>query len=344
MKLLLAGDFNHYFYEEACAKAFERLGIDVVRFSWGNHFKSFKGRLQFRVMLGPALWILNRDLRRKAEITQPDVILVWRGNPVFPSTLTRLKRKTDALLASYHNDNPFGLTAGRRTWALFMHGIPLYDLHFVYRHSNINQFSSAGAKEIHMLRSYFLPELHRPVTLTNEEERRFRCEAVFAGHYEPDGRVKYLAALNQAGIHLRLFGGTWETKQTLGCLPESFWPVIDVRGEAYVKALCGADMALNFLSQINQDTYTRRCFEIPACGRLLLSQRTDDLLSMFQEDEEAVFFSSSEELVTKALALKANPKRLRAITRAGYERVIRDRHDVYSRMEDVLQILRPKMT
>ncbi|WGU68927.1 glycosyltransferase [Capnocytophaga canimorsus] len=45
-----------------------------------------------------------------------------------------------------------------------------------------------------------------------------------------------------------------------------------------------------FLSKLNNDQYTRRCFEIPACGTMMLSERTPTLQEFYTENEEIVFF------------------------------------------------------
>jgi len=109
-----------------------------------------------------------------------------------------------------------------------------------------------------------------------------------------------------------------------------------VEGSEYAKALCGANVCLAFLSKLNRDTYTRRCFEIPACGRVMLAERTSDLLRMFIEDKEACFFSSTDELIIKAKWLIDNPAIALQIAQAGMRRVWVDGHDVKSRVEEFL--------
>ena len=119
----------------------------------------------------------------------------------------------------------------------------------------------------------------------------------------------------------------------LGDAYNHFAPIVPVEGDNYTKALCGAKICLAFLSKLNRDTYTRRCFEIPACGRVMLAERTEDLQKMFKEDEEACFFSSNEELLEKVQWLLANPERREAIAKAGLRRVWTDGHDVKSRAQ-----------
>jgi spore maturation protein CgeB len=104
--------------------------------------------------------------------------------------------------------------------------------------------------------------------------------------------------------------------------------------------LCGAKMALGLLSRLNRDTYTRRHFEIPACGALLLSERTGDLERMFKDGEEAVFFSSADELVERARELIGAAEKRAGIQENGRRRVWQDGHDVVSRMRELVELLR----
>jgi len=88
----------------------------------------------------------------------------------------------------------------------------------------------------------------------------------------------------------------------------------------------------------HREPYTRRCFEIPACRRPLVSLRTEDVKSLFDEDADAVFFSSPEELLSKVRSLLADPKARKEIADAGYRRVYRDRHDIDSRASEMVEV------
>jgi spore maturation protein CgeB len=339
MKIFLAGTYRYFWYEEVCAKALEKLGHEVVRYQWDHFFKRRLGSIQEKWLWGPSVVQLNRDIVNQAYFSQPDVIFLWRGTPIWPTTLPALRGKTGALLVSYNNDDPFGPKQARSLWRHFIAGIPAYDVHFVYRPVNIAEYTSAGAKRVELLLPYYIPEMHRPVILTPAEEERYLCDLVFAGHYEDDGRVSYLRALVKAGLHVRLFGGTYWRRMVLADLADYFGHVYPVLGEEYVKALTGARLCLAFLSQLNRDTYTRRSFEIPACGCLMLSERTDDLTRLFKEDEEAVFFSSPAELVAKARVLLEDDARRKQIAQAGRRRCVADGHDVVSRMRQLCEVI-----
>ncbi len=352
MKIMFAGAFQYGMYEEACARVLERLGVSVERFSWSPYFSGLWGRAQSKyVFYGPAIYRLNRDLLARALEFRPEVLLIWRGTHILPRTLRAIRARTGAFLVSYNNDDPFGPQVHgkvpfhhHRLWKYYLKTVPDYDLHFVYRELNVPEIKAAGAREALVLLPYFVPEIHHPVTLTEEEKAKYCCEAVFVGHYEPDGRIEYLRALITAGIHVKLFGSqTWNT-ETLGSLLPYFGQVQPAIGLEYAKALCGAQMCLCFLSRLNRDTYTRRCFEIPACGGLLVSERTADLQELFREDEEAIYFSSPEELVEKVLWLREHPERGREMAQAGHRRALADHHSVDDRMRQMVDLVGQHLT
>lgn len=338
MRILLAGAFRYFWYEEACARALEALGHAVVRVRWDACFRNPVGRVEERwVVSGPATAALNLALRRAAARARADVILVWRGIHVWPATVRRL-RDSGACVVSYNNDDPYGPTRDWRLWRYFHRAIREYDAHYVYRPVNLREYRDAGARKVGLLMPYFVPALHRPVTLSPADIERYGCDVVFVGHYEDDGRIDALRALAASGVRLRLFGTGW-TRSSLHDLSTGPGPVHPVYLEDYVRALAGAELCLAFLSKMNRDPYTRRSFEIPACGRPMLSERSAELAGLFKEDEEAVFFSSPNELVQKVRSLLGNDDRRRGIGSAGRERCLTDGHDVVSRMREWVKSL-----
>lgn len=351
MKILLAGEWRFSYYEPACAHALEKLGVTVQRMSWANSFSSFLGKAQAKWTLpGPAMLKINCHLLAKASYCKPDVVFVWRGTHVLPSTLRAIRRRTGAILVSYNNDDPLGPRwresahlHHRRLWRYYLKSVPEYDLHFVYRPINLVEIKAAGAREAHVLMPYFIPSLHHPVALTESEKVKYGCDVVFIGHYEPDGREEYLKAMVEAGVHVKLFGGKYWTRQVLGPAADYFGQVHEVFQAEYTKALCGAKMCLCFLSRLNRDVYTRRCFEIPACGRMLLSERTPELQRLFREDEEAVYFSSPPELVEKVSSLLGHPERIEEIAQAGNRRVIENGHSIDARMKWLVELFSQRM-
>jgi len=350
MKILVAGDWHSELHEEAVYQALIHLGQDIVRFPWQHYFKSTNnclGRLtspalkfQNKYLLGPVVHRLNRDLVACVSDEKPDAVFIYRGSHIYPETLHRLRETSPAsVLIGYNNDDPFSPACPRWMWRHFLKGIREYDLVLAYRCHNLEDFTKAGARRVNLLRSWYIPERNRPVELNADEQRRFGCDVVFVGHYENDGRLDYLKKVVHLGYRLRLWGPGYEWEPVLKGIPElrEQIPVRLVWGDEYNKALVGAKIALNFLSKLNRDTYTRRCFEIPATGTFLFSEYSEDLSTLFAEGIEAEFFRSLVDFEQKLRHyLVENEAAREQVAKAGLLRVSRDGHDVESRMCNLL--------
>jgi spore maturation protein CgeB len=241
-------------------------------------------------------------------------------------------------LVLYNNDDPFGHDANLVIWRRFRRLIPHADVCLSYRQVNVHEYQQAGAKNVGLLRSYFDPEVHRPVELSDRDRKRFDADVVFVGHCEPDGRMQMIDRLIDAGVRLRLFGTGWESHAS-GHRWQDRLPIEALRGEDYVRAIAAARIALVFLSRRNRDDYTRRCFEIPAIGTLMLAPRTSELLTLYREDEEAAFFDGADELVAQARLYLSDPEKRQRVAAAGRGRALRDGYDADSRARQFLAAL-----
>ncbi|MGW8159248.1 MAG: CgeB family protein [Desulfoprunum sp.] len=356
MKILIAGDWHSEIHEESVYQAFQQLGHEPIRFSWHQFFKHQKklGRLavpllkaQNKYMVGPVVNRLNRDLVNIAASEQPDMVLIYRGSHIFPSTLRELSRSLpNAILVGYNNDDPFSPNYPGWKWRHFLASIPEYDLMLAYRLHNIEEFKKFGAKRVELLRSWFIPEANHPINLERVDREKYECDVVFVGHFENDGRIDCLEEIVRRGWKLKLFGHSygWHKHILRSDILKSFYPLSTVWDVDYNKALCGAKVGLCFFSKLNRDTYTRRCFEIPAAGTLLMSEFSSDLAGLFEEEKEAVYFRTTEELLEKLEKYLGNESLRNQVALAGYEKVYESGHDVKSRMEQLLQIVSEMIT
>jgi spore maturation protein CgeB len=367
MNFVVVGNFALPWHETPFVRALERMGHDVTPFSWPDHFRGLWVGLQQKYRAGPAMTRVGQGLCETVRRVRPDVVLVWRGNHLARRALERVRSESRALLVSYYNDNPFGLTQGQRwrylsmawrvtrewrawgyaIWAVlyhaissrvFVNAISAYDLHFVYRTSNVSQFRACGAKWVEVLLPYFVPELHHPVKMTREDRERFGCEIAFVGHCEPDQRIPCVDALVAAGADIRVYGTHWpQYAHKYGWDDAVFRP--PVFGEDYCRAIAGAHIALAFYSTRHRDPYTRRCFEIPAIGTCMLAERSRAMLELFREDQEAAYFADPEQLVCKARWLLSDDAKRHEIADRALRRVYSVGGDVYSWTENMVRRL-----
>ena len=105
----------------------------------------------------------------------------------------------------------------------------------------------------------------------------------------------------------------------------------------YNKYLCSCKIPLIFLSKINHDTYTSRCFEIPAAGAFIFCPYNEDMDSMFAENKEAVYYRTKEEFVEKLCYYLAHDDEREAIAKAGRERLLKDGHEAVDRAEQIIE-------
>ncbi len=337
-RILFAGDFVWPFYDAAMAGAIEELGFEVQRFSWASYFQalpSLLARVSRRLLGGPAMGRLNADLLQMARASRPDVVIIQRGVPVWASTVRALRQGTPAVVVAINQDDPLAPRGSKLGWRHFRNAIPHYDVHFVCRQVNIEEFRDRGARAVCLLRQYYVPAMHRPMQLTEEDRRRWSAAVVFAGHYEADGRLGAIERLLEAGIEVKVHGSLWPARLR-GRPAQRLLPIRPVYDAEYAKALAAARICLCFFSRVNRDEVTTRCFEIPAIGSFLLAERTPAMQALFEEGKEAAYFSSPEELVEKVqYYLNHDAERCR-IAEAGRRRCLRDGHDVKSRMGAML--------
>lgn len=353
MKILVAGDWHSSLHEQALYDALIENGHDVLSFPWHTYFNSgalafdkwrMLPRAQNKYLFGPRVKRLNNDLVERACAWNPEAIVVYRGSHVLPHTLQSLRNNLPSVkLIGFNNDDPFSPRYPRWQWRHFLAGIPEYDLVLSYRPANINEYVTAGARRVKLWRSWFCPAVHHPIVLSDEDRKKYECDVVFVGHFENDGRLAALAGLADEGFSVKVFGpylglgaSGWHGKidrypSLSGSVPTQY-----LGGEEYVKALCGARIALCFLSKLNRDSYTRRCFEIPAVGGALFSEYSEDLGTLFSEGVDAEFFRGKLELVTKVRSYLNDAPRLEALRAAGLRRVWRDGHDVGSRARQLI--------
>lgn len=345
MKILVVGDGHSAIHEVAVVNAFTKLGHQVEAFYWQPYFQSKNPivrlwhHVQNKFIYGPTIARLNAELVNAAVQFNPELVFIYRGTHVYSYTLDKInKGLPDCVVCGYNNDDPFAEGHPPWLWRHFMKCVPKYDLVFAYRHHNLDDFLRIGARRVELLRSWYIPEINHPIDLSEIDKVKYECDVVFIGHYENDGRLEFLEEIVRNGFKLRLFGPDYEWNHLLNKseILKHLVPVHLVWNEDYNRAITGGKIALCFLSKLNRDTYTRRCFEIPATGTLLLSEYSDDLASLYQAGEEADFFKNKEEMIQKIKLYLGNDDLRSHVAANGNQRAIIDGHDIVSRMAKML--------
>lgn len=333
--LIVRGAFGEM-YEPAWHKALNELGINCTLFDChALTLPGLLGRVERRILAGPGIRRIRRNLLQTVKQERPDVTLLYQGHYCDRDTVEQLRQIT--FVAGYHNDDPFSERQNMLRYRHLLPALSLYHGFHVYRQGNVQKAIDAGVPKVKMLRAYYLPWLDYPRKLSSGELKRWACDVVFAGHFENDIRLECMTKLVRNNIRTRIYGGKRRWKPAL---PKDIYakvgPIPVVFGESYRQAICGAKIALSFFSKWNRDQYTRRVFEIPACGAFLLCERTPVMQELFVEGAEAEFFSSTRECLDKVRFYLKNDTARKRIAQAGYRRVTTSGHDIHSRMKQWL--------
>jgi len=354
VKVLIVADWHRKIYAQAVYDAFEKLGYITYKFSWKEYFKhcqysdyydvkcnkiiSLYYRLQNRFLIGPVLKQLNNDLIELTKNIQPDLIFIYRGTHIYPNTIKLIKSYIGCKVFAYNNDDPFSdryKLLDFRLWSLYKKSIFEYDWIFSYRFKNIEDYKQLGYMKTSLLRSYYLKE--KNFYISNIEKK---YDVIFIGHFENDGRDESIKYLLENNIDVQIYGTLWENSKYFNFFKKKMKNIKPIY-EDYNLMINSARIALVFLSKLNNDTYTRRCFEIPATKTMMLGEYTKDLANnLFEEGKESEYFRTNEELLKKVKYYLEDNSRIDKIGNAGYKRLISDGHEVENRIEQIMKIFR----
>lgn len=352
MKILVVADWHGEIYAQAIYNGFLNLGVETHKFSWKEYFhnyqfskdthtlsdkvKSFYYKAQNKFLVGPVIWKINRDLVEKSKEIKPDLIFIYRGTHIYPGTLKAIKDSVNCKIFGYNNDDPFSKKYKDYVWKHYKNSIGYYDHIFAYREKNIEDYKKSGFCRVSILRSYYRKEQNYFI---EKQDNKYKCDVVFIGHFENDGRDESIKYLIENHIDIKLFGPEWHRSKYYDLFKKYMrGDIKPLNGKEYNLAINSAKIALVFLSKKNNDTYTRRCFEIPATKTMMMAEYTDDLNSMFEEGKEAEYFRNKDELLEKVKFYLASEEKLKEIGENGYKRVMNDGHEVIDRCKEVLKV------
>lgn len=334
--------------------AFARMGHDVKgvhtiepwkRASW------LQRRLQRKLQRGPVIDAINLAVLDAARDFRPDI--VWGEKQEYLHAYTvRALRGMGARLVHFTPDPYFSLYWKRTR--LMDEAMGEFDVLVYCKQYERAAYEALGKPLLYMPLGY-CDEVHRPLT---SDDPSWSCAVGFLGGWEPR-RERLLHAVAASGVDLKIWGGYWDflrdgkwtlrrhiiLRQLAG---EDQWRIHrddvlartwrgnEVYADDYARALTGSRIGLGFLRKVVPDQHTTRSFEIPACGSLLLADRTGEHRGFFEEGKEAEFFDSPGELLEKLRYYVAHEDARQRMAEAGRRRCIESGYDYVSRLRGIL--------
>jgi spore maturation protein CgeB len=214
--------------------------------------------------------------------------------------------------------------------------MPFYDLWVTTKSFNAlpQEVPSFGVRNILFVNNSYDGTLHQPTRVSEQDKINFGADVSFVGTYEKD-RAGSLAYLAGHGVSVRVWGNGWTNMK-------SKFPglVIEDRSaydEEYVKVISASKINLCFLRKENRDFQTCRSIEIPACRGFMLHERNDEMTTLVEEDQEAAYFGSDEELLEKCKIWQTRDDEREIIAAKGYERVTSGPFRHTERLQEILE-------
>ena len=295
-----------------------------------NNRKSlyFIEKLFVKIRIPLDLSFFNYRFLKELIFNNYNMVIIIKGNNIFPISLILTKIFFPGIsLISWSLDNMIKL---HNSSIYFKLSVPIYDIIFTTKSNTIEEFTKLRAKRVQYITQAYSKFEH----FYDDYCKDYDFGILFIGSPEKD-RIEKLRFLNQKNILVNVFGNGWE-KFDLKDAPNIVINNRELIGSEYRKAIRSSTITLNFLRKMNDDLHTSRTFEIPACGGFMLSERSKEHSDFFEENKEAIFFDSAEELFNKINKFTNNHKRRDEIRMNGYKKVQKINNTYCNMLNEIL--------
>ena len=325
-KVLVIGPLDQGTLAESYARAFERLGMEVVRFDSERALMQanrFSGNRILRRVLRSALWnTVNREAVEAAQRVRPALIFAVKCTFFHPETVSQIRKSTRVPFVNYYPDNPYiGIRWDPREASALRRDLidvfRQYSVVWMWEKSLTARLQNDGV-DARYLAFAVDPELYSPQLGgegLNCEQCGCRHDIAFVATYSR-ARKAELSALRRHSV--AIWGKNWPKKWKSPSAQHRAHPA--VWGRRVCRLYAQAPVSLNVLNAESLEGHNMRTFEIPASGGVMLARFTPAQHEFFPENEAAAYYRSPEELDDK-LDLLLNDQGLRDRIRSNAARL-----------------------
>lgn len=303
MKILISGSDKHYAIENIYCKYLNELGVNTKIFAGQTLLSNFieqsfinkvRNRLGF---VENVYTLISKQLEENIEQEKPDVVLVFKGMEILPSTIQRIKQRK-IFIANYNPDHPFIFTGRGSGNSNVTKSFPHYDLHFCYSKLLMQQIE----------KQYKIPTEFLPFGFELSQDDYDICQkeieipkVCFLGNPDVE-RVVFLKKLVTLKIPITIYGHHWNRyfKNNDYVILKDACYQLD-----YWKILRKYRLQLNILRKHNVDSHNMRTFEVPAIGGIQLADDTTEHRLFFEEGKNIFLFKGVKDCAEKIKLLLA---------------------------------------
>ena len=306
-KVLVIGPLSEGALAETYARAFERLGMEVVRFDSEvalRRASRFSGNRILRRAMRARLWnVVNREATEIALRVQPALIFAVKCSFFHPETICQIRRSTGAPFVNHYPDHPYiGVRwSPREASALRRDLIAVfreYSIVWMWERALMQRLQRDGV-EAKYLPFAVDPELFRQQSQPNNEGLycdvcKVTHDVAFVATYSR-ARCAEVAAIRRHKVAIwgNNWPAQWSTSSGQHRVHQPVW------GSAVSSIMAKAAVSLNVLNAENLGGPNMRTFEIPGSGGVMLARYSPEQDEFFPEGEAAMYYRPPEEIDDK---------------------------------------------
>jgi spore maturation protein CgeB len=335
MKILIYGEGYFFAIAPQLKRSLEQLNCDVDLFNWTSYLYTERGinlknRILNRIMMPIIATKINQDLISSVRNNTYDFILVNNGWHLTGRTIDAIKKHAKYVL-NWSTDELYN-----DVFSSFIHAesYSKYDCVFSQRKHLFSFYLSKGIKKLEFLPLFYYPE-HHPVATSENDKNIWGSDIAFMGTWSKE-REKMLNVL--AGLNLKIWGGHWnksnkDFKQNFTITNKIAWL------EDMARVVNSTKIIIDALTKEQNDRINMKNLQIPACGGFLITNRTDIILELFEEDKEIVCYDSYEELKVKCEYYLLHEEERKKIAINAHKKVINGQNAIIDRAKKILDVV-----
>lgn len=345
MKVLLVGHKWWGAITEYTEEALKQLGCSVKKFYYwpdsamasfwqkalfsildNNRIKRYfsKQGLMFHQYLNEKM---NEHLINKANFFKPDIILIIKGESIYPETIKKIRKDNTCTISSWLIDRPVPY----KSPPYVKETLSLLDYIFTFDSYYIDQLKNLGVQHVYHLPLACSPSIHKKVKLSSEELDYYGSDVAFSGSVQPL-RQKMLEYIN--GFDTKVWGPGFknvkkENMRIVGGV---------ITNKEVVKIYNASKISLNVNHPQSIYGTNTRTYEALGSGAFILNDFKKEISELFEIGKEIICYKRIEELNDLISYYLKNPNIRQEIAAKGQKRVY-DEHTYYHRIKKLLSVI-----
>jgi len=337
MKILMSHSKNASLLAPQYFEAFRSMGIIVEGFFHMDYIPklTIAGRIIHRIY--PQLWWneINDKLLYHASVFKPDIILIFKGMEIYPSTFKTL-RDRGIKLVNYNPDHPYEYISRGSGNHNVLNSISLFHTYITYSMNIAADFRKRFPEiPVAVLPFGYSLTASEYYKISIEKEVHRIC---FIG-YADRQRARVIQSLLRHDLEVDVYGPGWSSYFSDKVPGLQIYPAVN--GLQYYDQLRRYRVQLNLFRRHNEHSHNMRSFEVPAAGGIMLAPDSKEH-RLFFRDRKEVFLYESESDIPQIVRyiMQLSEQQANEIRWKARERSVQSGYDYPSRAVTLLNILR----